>query len=278
MDCMRILKPIEERLSIDHLEENRVINLQAEINKLKETLNNQQQQETEERFQNQRTCLVCLDDEIDLRDGVECSDKHFLCDECFSQHIITKSSNEPQQSIRARQGKVYCAGKCEGEDNVLTGGQNCPFEYTLKVICSHGNEEAIQSYTRNIARIAAWDAEEEQIRVRQQLLQQEQNQATETLLNETTKACPQCQMAIAHPRGHQCHHITCTCSHQWCYVCRGDYGKCGCLFQGSSYCGIRNGQDCGCLPCTDDCVNGQSCDTCMSKFCFTEQCPNFRQR
>ena len=61
----------------------------------KETLNNQQQQETEERLQNQRTCLVCLDDEIDLRDGVECSDKHFLCDECFSQHIITKSSNEP---------------------------------------------------------------------------------------------------------------------------------------------------------------------------------------
>merc|ERR1719230_2269101 len=204
---------------MDSLQENEVSNLQAKINKLEETLNNQQQQETEERLQNQRTCLVCLDDEIDLKDGVECSNGHFLCDPCFSQHIFTKS-NELQQSIRARQEKVYCAGKCEGDDdgNIRTGGQDCPFEYTLRVICSHGNEEAIQSYTRNIARIAAWDAEEEQIRIQQRLLQQqqneatetllnEQNQATETLLNETTKACPQCQRAIAHPRGHECHHI-----------------------------------------------------------------------
>ena len=105
-----------------------------------------------------------------LQNGVECSsDKHFYCNECFSQHIIRKS-NENEQSIRTRKGKVYCAGTC-GRD-VMTGGQACRFEYTLKIIAVHGSEERVENYTQNIARLGKWKGAEEQIWIQHQMLLQ----------------------------------------------------------------------------------------------------------
>ena len=287
-DCLRILKPIDERLFFDSLQEKEVYNLHTEIQELKAKLLNQEQIQLQEKIQNQRTCQICFDNEIDLQDGVECSNKHFLCNECFSQHIVTKS-NEDQQNIRAREGKVFCFGKCEDEGNNMTGGRDCPFEYTLKVIVSHGSEDAIESYTRNIARLAAWDAEEEQIRIQQQLLLQQQNQATEDFLEQFAKNCPKCKSPEgSHLKGHGCHHIICRnvkCKHQWCYVCQGDYSKCGCPFQGGTSCVPRCSScrkklkddypdhqcscprtkrkviDCGCLPC-NICKPGKPCKDC----------------
>ena len=266
MECMRILKPMDERLSMDSLQENEVNSLHTEIHKLKGELNEKKQREVEQKLQNQRTCGVCFEDELDLQDGVECSNKHFYCNDCFSQHIITKS-NEDQQSIRAREGKVYCAGKCEGD--VMIGGQNCSIEYSFKVIASHGSEEAIENYTRNIARLGEWRGAEEQIRIQQQLLlQQQQNRETDDFINRTTKACPNCGYRMSHARGHGCHHIKpnpgggCPqCGTHWCYVCEGTFRTCGCPFQGSSFCGTRNGQDCGCLPC-ESCATGTPCEEC----------------
>ncbi len=147
----------------------------------------------------------------------------------------------------------------------MTGGQDCPHEYTLKTIVSHGSEEAVENYTRNIARLARWEAEEEQIKTQQRILLQ-QNQETENFINRTTKACPSCGYRISHARGHGCHHIKpgggCPqCGTHWCYVCGGIYNECGCTFQGSSFCGEKNGQDCGCLPC-ESCATGTPCDQC----------------
>ena len=67
----------------------------------------------------------------------------------------------------------------------MTGGQDCPFEYTLKIIVSHGSDEAIENYTRNIARLGEWKGAEEQIRVQQRKLLLQQNQATDEFITRT---------------------------------------------------------------------------------------------
>ena len=207
-----------------------------------------------------------MEEEVDLHDGVECTENHFYCDECFSKHIIMKS-NEDQQAIKSRQGKVFCAGKCFSEAHTDIGGMPCHIEYTLKVIVSHGSQEAIDSYTRNIARLAAWEAEAEQIRISQRrLLEQQEEQANQDMINRTTKPCPQCGFRIQHPKGHACHHIKpgsgCPeCGTHWCYACGSAYeprsdpsGKvCSCTL----FCTV----DCDCPPC-ELCASGTPCDLC----------------
>ena len=93
-----------------------------------------------------------------------------------------------------------------------------------------------------------------------------QDQATDNFINRTTKPCPNCGFRITHARGHACHHILpgsgCPqCGTHWCYVCGGNFRRCGCDFQGSTFCGTRNGQDCGCLPC-ESCASGTPCNEC----------------
>ena len=255
-----------------------VINLADELNKTKEKLKNQEEEKLKEleaqqneRLKNRRTCQVCLDDNVDLHDGVECNNGHFLCNDCFSLHIITKS-NEDQQSIRTRKGKVFCAGKCEGD--VMTGGKDCPFEYTWKIIASHGSDDAIENCEKNIARIAAWEEGEKQAKIQQHLLSQQQNQATDDFINKTAKLCPHCKVPGTHARGHRCHAIKCIhCRKEWCYVC-GGIAPCNCPFTGHTFCGKnQNGQDCGCLPCTDGCARGDPCETCDGGG-YCPVCPN----
>ena len=84
-----------------------------------------------------------------------------------------------------------------------------------------------------------------------------QDSATLALLNNTTKRCPSCKIVGVHPRGHRCHEIRCSnCRQRWCYVCEGKT-PCQCPFRGHTFCGVKNGQDCGCLPCTDGCAPQQ---------------------
>ena len=46
----------------------------------------------------------------------------------------------------------------------MASGHDFPFEYRIKISTSHGSDEAIDSYIRNIAPLAAWEAGEEQVK------------------------------------------------------------------------------------------------------------------
>eukprot|EP00299_Pterocystis_sp_00344_P014682 c7288_g1_i1.p1 GENE.c7288_g1_i1~~c7288_g1_i1.p1 ORF type:complete len:731 (+),score=135.52 c7288_g1_i1:96-2195(+) len=76
-------------------------------------------------------------------------------------------------------------------------------------------------------------------------------------ISRSSKSCPRCKAPITHYHFHGCHHITCPCKYEFCYVCCGPAGKCGCKWQGSTFCD----PDCGCLPCPD-CYPNHPCKTC----------------
>ncbi|KAK4464178.1 hypothetical protein QBC42DRAFT_284738 [Cladorrhinum samala] len=46
---------------------------------------------------------------------------------------------------------------------------------------------------------------------------EEENEASEKVVNEMAKECPNCKRLVHKTQG--CNHITCTCRHEWCYVC-----------------------------------------------------------
>jgi len=108
--------------------------------------------------------------------------------------------------------------------------------------------------------------------------QLENPDASKRLVAATTKKCPYCNNAVTRYHGHGCHHIGygiggCPgCSKHWCFVCRGEFGKCGCDYQGSTFCkqddiaqyledaegGFSRDGRCGCLICPD-CKPGHPC-------------------
>ena len=44
-------------------------------------------------------------------------------------------------------------------------------------------------------------------------------------IKKNTMPCPKCSLAVTKNDG--CNHMTCTCSHQFCWVCRRDWSECG---------------------------------------------------
>ena len=87
------------------------------------------------------------------------------------------------------------------------------------------------------------------------------DRATEELIDHSTQQCPRCRARVTHFRNHKCHHMTCTCGHQFCYCClqpwngshTGEFGK---------YCPMfcRDGM-CKCPVCPT-CKPGKPCEDC----------------
>jgi hypothetical protein len=57
-----------------------------------------------------KTCLVCLDGELEEGQGVSCAHGHFFCDGCFSQHVETEAGlvDANPDLLRERGGRVLC--------------------------------------------------------------------------------------------------------------------------------------------------------------------------
>lgn len=51
-------------------------------------------------------------------------------------------------------------------------------------------------------------------------------ESTRTYIRETTIPCPSCLVPTTHARHDGCHHITCTCGHEWCYCCTRNWEDC----------------------------------------------------
>jgi ariadne-1 len=56
------------------------------------------------------------------------------------------------------------------------------------------------------------------------LLKNTDDQASLNLIKATATVCPKCKEAL--DRSNACNHMTCKCSHQFCFQCLADWGKC----------------------------------------------------
>ncbi|KAK4165728.1 hypothetical protein QBC43DRAFT_207622 [Cladorrhinum sp. PSN259] len=52
---------------------------------------------------------------------------------------------------------------------------------------------------------------------RRQLRRAQENQRSEKVVKEMAKECPNCKRMVHKTQG--CNHMTCTCRHEWCYIC-----------------------------------------------------------
>jgi hypothetical protein len=70
--------------------------------------------------------------------------------------------------------------------------------------------------------------------------QQALNRLSEKWVQQNTRQCPACNLAILKADG--CNHMTCRnpkCNHQWCWICRKEWSKCG----GTYNCAQKDGAD-----------------------------------
>ena len=59
-----------------------------------------------------RTCIICMDEECRLGDGVECTSRagpsrHFTCGACFQQHVAMFAEEKQIKVLRIRNAQVY---------------------------------------------------------------------------------------------------------------------------------------------------------------------------
>ena len=70
--------------------------------------------------------------------------------------------------------------------------------------------------------------------------QQALNRLSEKWVQQNTRQCPACNLAILKADG--CNHMTCRnpkCNHQWCWICRKEWSKCG----GTYNCAQKDGAE-----------------------------------
>ena len=144
-------------------------------------------------------------------------------------------------------------------------GETCAqYQQRIRLEAQDREMAAARANEARLRELAAQEAADREERERRQ---REEEANAEFLRG--VKQCPSCGMGIVHYRGHRCHHMKCRCGSHFCYVCLGPYGRCGCGYQGSTFCRpcpgnppLRPGQrDCGCRPCPD-CRPGSPCSLC----------------
>lgn len=112
--------------------------LEAERDQAREETIARQRKAVEKAKALQRDCCICFDS-FPVQDGVECSapdgaDKHFVCNECFSGHVISESKKDIG-SLAKRQGNIFCPSCDESP------------AFTDVDVARHSSIEAFASYT-----------------------------------------------------------------------------------------------------------------------------------
>lgn len=68
--------------------------------------------------------------------------------------------------------------------------------------------------------------------------------------------CPRCKKAVTHIRDHGCHHVTCSCGHAFCWLCKKPgVDRCTCP--------VFCNSECDCQTC-DTCRPGKPCPSCTN--------------
>ena len=179
-----------------------------------------------------KTCLIsaaCTSDELVSEDGIQCSEGHFVCSECFSMDVEMRQVTE---CIQKDMLHVRCC---------VSGCESTPFSYQL--VAQHVNESAFKALQDQIHAVhdeqQQREFEDEKQRFEEGLLKKsarelELIQIRKHVENEImTLRCPKCKLAFMEFNG--CAALTCKAEDD-----KGTkQGGCGCAFCGFCF------KDCG---------------------------------
>jgi len=223
--------------------ESRLMEVQAERNRVEEeqaALKTKIEAEREEQRQKaamelaalQRECIICFS-AYNLHNGAECCNDpaHFLCTECFSDHVISES-NADMDLLDKRNASIQCP--------MQRGGLGCDSRFFTDVeVAQCATEEAFASYTtgkmklmeqkltRDIeaAERARYQAEMEKFQ-KLSAEQREIQMAKLEIENLLNLKCPRCKAVFADFNG--CMALTCNragCGSGFCAWCLKDCGN-----------------------------------------------------
>lgn len=170
----------------------------------------------------QRQCLICMDD-FPSSAGVACSLGHFLCDDCFSNQVMS-CAGDSREDIERREAKVECRALGTAE---ATRCRAAFFED--QVVALHVPHSVFARHISNLERLARWRGEaqgrqgaflEQEHRAREQRNRQRNAQvnADARVAAQGLVRCPSCRADWYRDGG--CDHITCpTCHFEFCHTC-----------------------------------------------------------
>jgi hypothetical protein len=181
---------------------------------------------------NQRTCIICFDN-YDISAGIECHadvDKHFLCNECFEEHVKTESETEAMDLVAQREGRVFCPNRQYGcEETPPFSDAEVARHCSDAVFVSYTNAKKKLVETRLAQEIGAqerarMDAELQRL---QKMTEEErevekERRHIEDMLN---LKCPRCKMVFVDFTN--CAALTCAkagCGCGFCAWCQEDCG------------------------------------------------------
>ncbi|KAK4229076.1 hypothetical protein QBC38DRAFT_360550 [Podospora fimiseda] len=196
-------------------------------------------------------CLICGDEkkvnEFPVRMTERCEHEEVVCKRCLEKWL--QSSVEggnwgklrcPIPACKEVMGYAYVRRYASAEtfervDRWLLNealGEIVGFERCLGGACGYGHvhDPACEVFKcRNAKcgkrhcvkhRIAHEDETCREYEKRQER-RQEENKKSERTVGKMAKECPNCKRMVHKTEG--CNHMTCTCRHEWCYVCFAPY-------------------------------------------------------
>ena len=195
--------------------------------------------------ENQRECVVCMDD-YDLSVGVEChsDERHFLCKPCLSLQVHNSVDNDNLPTFEKNNCRIQCAAFCgqaysdhsiaqRVSEECFSALLEAKTEIKERVLAADLEKGVEQRIEAQVAAIAAMSDAEKRLR-------RHRKHVIERIL---TLACPRCSRAFVGFEG--CFALKCSA---WV---RGDPNSC-CQF---------------CAYCLEDCgrdahphVEGKTCD------------------
>jgi len=231
-----------EEASLKRLSEYRARMMELELrDSVRQRLEEELRRKEEQRaLQEVRRCVICCDDDWNMRDGLECNtdsgQAHFYCLACFSWNIISQTS--PMASYRghfaAHQSRIVC-------QLCLMAGQDleeCMF--TERQVAVSADDTALESYRQACNELleveickreaARFSILLEEMRVQVQVQDAKTAQLNRHRLhiaeNILTIKCPRAQCGQAFFDFNGCFALTCdSCTCGFCAWCLVDCGR-----------------------------------------------------
>ncbi|KAK0733426.1 hypothetical protein B0T26DRAFT_624713, partial [Lasiosphaeria miniovina] len=196
------------------------------------------------------TCSICIEDksisELPVKVTAECTHKPTACKDCLKQWLASGLESGTWDRLKCPDcSQVLAHGEVKrfasGETFVRYDGlatraalKDVPnFRWCLSTTCESGQIHddtcptfkcAACDFSHCVAHDVPWHkgetCDEYDRRNRQR---KKQEKASEDMIKKTSKNCPECNKAVHKYTG--CNHITCVCSHEWCYKCLAPFQR-----------------------------------------------------
>ena len=211
----------------------KILQNQKELEERKEHAKKKEEELKRVKDENQRECVVCMDD-CDLSDGVEChsDERHFLCKPCLSLQVHNSVENDNLPTFEKNNCRIQCAAFCgqaysdhsiaqRVSEECFSALLEAKTEIKERVLAADLEKGVEQRIEAQVAAIAAMSDAEKRLR-------RHRKHVIERIL---TLACPRCSRAFVGFEG--CFALKCSawvqgdpnsCC-QFCAYCLKDCGR-----------------------------------------------------